>query len=88
VIKTVPLISEFLAELPVAIGLLIPEIESLDFSNSVPGTVVKIVKGLGPIILTGAGCLLLSEVQLAGKRPQSGTDLVNGMRLTVGEVLG
>ena len=50
--------------------------------------IVKIVKGLGPIVQTGSGCLLLREVQLAGKRPQSGTDLVNGMRLSVGEVLG
>jgi methionyl-tRNA formyltransferase len=88
IMATVPLVSAFLAKLPVAVQQLLPEIESLDFSNSSPGAVVKIVKGLGPIILTGAGCLLLSEVQLAGKRPQSGTDLVNGMRLTVGEVLG
>jgi methionyl-tRNA formyltransferase len=88
IMATVPFASAFLAELPIAIGQLLPEIESLDFSNSLPGTIVKIVKGLGPIVLTGAGCLLLSEVQLAGKRPQSGTDLVNGMRLTVGEVFG
>jgi methionyl-tRNA formyltransferase len=32
--------------------------------------------------------LLLREVQLAGKRPQSGWDFVNGTRLTVGEVFG
>ncbi len=49
---------------------------------------MKIVKGIGPIIQTGQGLLLLWEVQLAGKRPQSGWDFANGMRLTVGEVLG
>ena len=67
---------------------LLPELASLDLSLSIPGTIVKIVKGFGPIVQTGSGCLLLREVQLAGKRPQSGTDLVNGMRLAVGEVLG
>ncbi len=51
-----------------------------------PGVVVSIVKGIGAIVQTGEGLLLLREVQLAGKRPQSGWDFVNGTRLTVGEV--
>ncbi|WP_309744610.1 methionyl-tRNA formyltransferase [Chamaesiphon sp. OTE_20_metabat_361] len=88
IMATVPLAAEFQADLTPAMQKLLPEIESLDLSNSVPGTVVKIAKGLGPIIQTGSGCLLLCEVQLPGKRPQSGMDLVNGMRLAVGEVLG
>ncbi len=58
----------------------------LDDPN-LPGTVVGIVKGMGAAIGTGAGILLLKEVQLAGKKPQSATDFVNGNRLTVGEVL-
>ncbi len=52
-----------------------------------PGTVVGIVKGMGAAIQTGAGVVLLTEVQLASKKPQSGVDFVNGNRLTVGEVL-
>ncbi|MDP5337703.1 MAG: methionyl-tRNA formyltransferase [Nodularia sp. (in: cyanobacteria)] len=52
------------------------------------GEVVSIAKGIGAIVQTGAGLLLLREVQLAGKRPQSGWDFVNGNRLTVGEVFG
>ena len=52
------------------------------------GEVVSIAKGIGAIIQTGAGLLLLREVQLAGKRSQSGWDFVNGNRLTVGEVFG
>jgi methionyl-tRNA formyltransferase len=52
------------------------------------GEVVSIARGIGPIAQTGEGLLLLREVQLAGKRPQSGWDFVNGNRLTVGEVLG
>jgi methionyl-tRNA formyltransferase len=52
-----------------------------------PGAIVDVYKGLGPIVKTGDGFLLLREVQLAGKRPQSGWDFANGMRLTAEEVL-
>ncbi|WP_009631010.1 methionyl-tRNA formyltransferase [Synechocystis sp. PCC 7509] len=56
-------------------------------SSSPPGTVVAIIKGMGAAIQTGDRLLLLTEVQLAGKKPQSGGDFVNGNRLLVGEVL-
>ncbi len=85
VMATAPLGAEFAEHLPPELQKLLPELASLDLSSSLPGTVVKIAKGLGPIVQTGSGCLLLREVQLAGKRPQSGADLVNGMRLSVGE---
>ena len=87
IMSTVPLGRDFQA-VPPEMQQLIPELESLDLSSSVPGTVVKIAKGLGFIVQTGSGYLLIREVQLSGKRPQSGTDLVNGMRLAVGELLG
>ncbi|MEO0686700.1 MAG: methionyl-tRNA formyltransferase, partial [Cyanobacteria bacterium J06649_11] len=71
---------------------LLPEIQNKlpDLSNlsGKPGEVVSIVKGVGAIVETGNGLLLLQEVQLAGKRPQSGWDFVNGSRLNVGEELG
>ena len=87
IMSTVPLGRDFQA-VPPEMQQPIPEIESLDSSSSVPGTVVKIAKGLGFIVQTGSGYLLIREVQLSGKRPQSGTDLVNGMRLAVGELFG
>jgi len=60
----------------------------IQFSNSSPpGTLVGIVKGMGAVIQTGEGMLLLKKVQLAGKKPQSGGDFVNGNHLTVGEML-
>jgi methionyl-tRNA formyltransferase len=46
------------------------------------------VKGLGAIVQTGDGLLLLREVQLPGKKVQSGVDFANGTRLAVGEVFG
>jgi methionyl-tRNA formyltransferase len=87
IMATAPLGAEFAADLPPEMQKLLPELVSLDLSDSLPGTVVKIAKGLGPIVQTGSGYLLLREVQLAGKRPQSGADLVNGTRLAVGETL-
>lgn len=53
-----------------------------------PGTIVSLLKGWGAIVQTGTGHLLLKEVQVAGKKVQSGWDFVNGMRLQVGEELG
>lgn len=58
-----------------------------DLPLSLPGTVVKILKGQGPIVATGEGYLLLKLVQAPGKKPQSGTDFVNGSRLVVGTLL-
>jgi methionyl-tRNA formyltransferase len=60
--------------------------EGLD-SPDAPGTVVELLKNQGAIVQTGEGRLLLKEVQMAGKRSQSGWDFVNGTRLQVGEVL-
>ncbi|MCC5899714.1 MAG: methionyl-tRNA formyltransferase [Phormidium sp. BM_Day4_Bin.17] len=51
-----------------------------------PGDVVDIIKNLGPVVQTGEGFLLLQEVQLAGKKTQSGWDFANGTRLEPGKL--
>lgn len=51
------------------------------------GEVVTTIKNFGAVIQTEAGFLLLKEVQLAGKKAQSGWDFVNGMRVQAGEIL-
>ena len=53
-----------------------------------PGEIVANVKNQGALVQTGSGLLLLKQVQLAGKRSQSGWDFVNGMRLEVGTIVG
>lgn len=53
-----------------------------------PGTVMGLLKNQGAVVQTGQGLLLLQEVQLAGKRAQTGWDFVNGTRLQAGEILG
>lgn len=52
-----------------------------------PGEIIHLLKQEGPIVKTGDGALLLRQVQMAGKRSQSGWDFVNGTRLEVGETL-
>ncbi len=52
-----------------------------------PGEIIYIIKNLGMVVETKEGKLLLTEVQPAGKRSQSGWDFVNGMRVSVGDKL-
>lgn len=85
---TVPLEPEYINALPDQLKQKIDKIPDLSTISGQTGEVVNITKGLGAIIQTGAGLLLLREVQLIGKRPQSGWDFVNGARLTLGEVIG
>jgi methionyl-tRNA formyltransferase len=83
-----PFGSAYDPELPVELQEINSKLSNLSTISSSPGEVVSIAKGIGAIAQTGEGFLLLREVQLAGKRPQSGWDFVNGTRLTVGEVFG
>jgi methionyl-tRNA formyltransferase len=85
---TAPLGSTEVNRLPLDLQEKIHKIPDLSTVSGMPGEVVNITKNLGAIVQTGEGWLLLREVQLAGKRPQSGWDFVNGTRLTVGEVFG
>ncbi len=85
---TAPLGSDYFNQLPRSLQEIKHKLPDLSSFSGKPGEVVSIVKGIGAIVQTGVGLLLLVSVQLAGKRPQSGWDFVNGSRLTVGEVLG
>ncbi|RCJ16422.1 methionyl-tRNA formyltransferase [Nostoc sp. ATCC 43529] len=85
---SVPLGTQGDGQLPPEFQEIIHKLPNLSNISDKPGVVVSIAKGIGAIVQTGEGLLLLREVQLAGKRPQSGWDFVNGSRLTVGEVFG
>ena len=87
IIATVPLGEAYWEQLPPELGILAEKWTEISSLSGNPGEVVYHLKKLGPVIQTGAGFLLLREVQLAGKRPQSGWDFVNGTRLAVGEKL-
>jgi methionyl-tRNA formyltransferase len=89
VLASAPLNSDLWAALPENTSLALKEaIASLNPDSGTPGEIVALAKGLGPIIQTGQGYLWLKEVQLPGKRPQSGVDFVNGNRVLLREVLG
>jgi len=51
------------------------------------GTTVRTNTGV-PVVATGSGLLRLDEVQLAGKRPQSGEEFLRGYPRLVGAMLG
>ncbi|MGE5657206.1 MAG: methionyl-tRNA formyltransferase [Actinomycetota bacterium] len=85
---TAPLGPESWRQLPPELRRLEADWPSLSQLSGTQGEVVHLAKGLGPVVQTGEGLLLLREVQLPGKRPQSGWDFVNGTRLAVGEVFG
>ncbi len=84
ILKTVPLDSESQPEFPAELNPLIPLCSTLTTSQGDPGEIVALWKNWGPVVQTGAGCLLLHQVQPSGKRPQSGWDWVNGSRLSQG----
>ncbi|MBE9145165.1 methionyl-tRNA formyltransferase [Planktothrix mougeotii] len=88
VCATVPLIPEYQSQFPLQYQNLQQQWPYLSQLSGQPGEVVALVKRFGPVVQTGAGLLLLTEVQLAGKRVQSGLDFANGTRLAVGEILG
>ncbi|HEY9807227.1 MAG TPA: hypothetical protein V6D04_11705, partial [Candidatus Obscuribacterales bacterium] len=86
--STIPLGPTYWEALPPEFQPLEADWPQLTARKLAPGSVVHIAKGLGPIVATGDGFILLREVKLAGKRSQSGWDFANGARLEVGEVLG
>lgn len=85
---TAPLGITYDYEVPIEIKEIDYKLPDLSTLSGNPGEVVSVAKGIGAIVQTGEGFLLLREVQLAGKRPQSGWDFVNGTRLAVGELFG
>lgn len=86
VMATVPVGAEYWYQLPPSFQKLEQAWSSESQVSGSVGEVVKIIKGLGPVVQTGAGWLLLWQVQLPGKKAVSGWDFANGTRLAVGEV--
>lgn len=77
-----------LASLPLGLGLSLPA-DYAAWQNwqpepAKPGTVLAIAKSEGPIVATREGALLLLQVQPAGRKPLSGWDWANGLRLQEG----
>lgn len=84
---TAPLGPDFWERLPEEFRALQPTVADLP-QDSDCGTVVAIAKGVGPIVRTGAGLLLLRTVKPSGKKAQTGWDFANGSRLEIGDRLG
>ena len=87
IIATIPLGDVYWEHLPADFQKFQQQATMLSNLTGKPGEVVSNLKNFGPIIQTGEGLLLLQEVQLSGKRRQSGWDFVNGTRVEIGEFL-
>lgn len=57
-------------------------------SDSKPGMVTTVLPKSGFVVQTGAGRILVTEVQLQGSRRMSAADFINGRGLTPGTILG
>ncbi|MGF1523125.1 MAG: methionyl-tRNA formyltransferase [Leptolyngbyaceae cyanobacterium] len=84
---TVPLGDAYWNQLPETFQNLQDTVKELA-PDGEPGTVVGIVKGVGPVVQTGDGLLLLYQVKPSGKKAQTGWDFANGNRLEIGERVG
>jgi methionyl-tRNA formyltransferase len=87
ILSTVPIIETAIEALPIEYQSVRQQYLALTTRRGKPGEIVNNVKNFGALVQTGSGLLLLNQVQLAGKRPQSGGDFVNGMRIQVGTIL-
>jgi len=85
ILETIPLGEEYWSQLPAEYASLPQQWENLSLETGETGEIIGMIKKYGAIAQTGEGWLLLSQVQRSGKRPQSGWDFCNGMRLRVGE---
>ena len=85
---TVPLTREAIEDLPEEYRSITQQYPELLSLAGKPGEIVKNIKNYGPLVQTGSGLLLLKQVQLAGKRSQSGWDFINGMRIEAGTAIG
>jgi methionyl-tRNA formyltransferase len=85
VMATIPLEDIDWESLPSAFQPLRQQSAQLPTLKGNPGEIMSNIKNFGPVVQTGEGLLLLREVQLSGKRRQSGWDFLNGTRVNIGE---
>ncbi|MEO1396643.1 MAG: methionyl-tRNA formyltransferase [Cyanobacteria bacterium J06634_5] len=88
IIATVPLDSGHFHSLPPELSSLRSLYDKAEITPAAePGSVVAILKNVGPVVQTGDGHLLLRDVTPAGKKTLSGWDFANGSRVEIGETL-
>jgi methionyl-tRNA formyltransferase len=59
-----------------------------DWASAFPGVVVSLEEGVGVVVATGEGALLVREAQLEGRRPSAGSALLQQLKLRPGDRLG
>src|SRR5205807_3414389 len=61
---------------------------SSEAEKAVPGTVIRLVSGEGPVVKCGLNSLVLLQVQPEGKKAMSAWSWWQGARLKIGEKIG
>jgi methionyl-tRNA formyltransferase len=59
-----------------------------DKTTSLPGTILEIRRGEGPLIKTGEGGIILLELQPENRRSMTGEEFCRGYRVIPGDLLG
>jgi methionyl-tRNA formyltransferase len=85
--KSIPLTEIERLNLPSNLSKLPSFLKDIDNFSGEIGEIVKTIKNFGFIVQSGAGLLLILEVQLAGKKLQSAWNFINGSHLKIGEKL-
>lgn len=84
--QTLPVSEVANVDLPPHLQKLPSYLQEMESWQGKVGEVVKIIKNIGMVAVTGAGLLLILEVQPAGKKTQSAWSFANGNRLEIGEI--
>jgi methionyl-tRNA formyltransferase len=61
------------------------QMQKAEYEN---GTILTVDKKQGPVVKTSDGTLAIDTVKPAGKKQMTGTEFLNGYRLSIGEQLG
>jgi len=66
----------------------IVDLNEAEAGDNISGSIIKIEKHAGIIVVTGTQGLLIENLQLEGKKAMRAYDFVNGHNLRIGDVFG
>jgi len=61
------------------------EYETPKYDGRIPGKVIKVISGIGVVVLCGEGAILIKYVQLENGQKQTADNVIKSIRLTLGK---
>jgi methionyl-tRNA formyltransferase len=86
ILATIPWVPDCLEQFPGEIATRLPALDSVPTGEI--GAVVGAIKKVGFVVQTGRDRLILQTAQAPGKKALTGSNLLNGLRLEIGDILG